>query len=243
MEVAGVSVVGKLSSDPLTNPHLALIWRSHKDSTRQVYRCVANGMDSDGQRVSVSSTVQVGAMDASCCHKMDKLQTELTGLSDKMEKLQEKMSSLEQNINLKFRLLGTSIDTGRFDVSSVYQGRVYLVSKKVRIFNITTANILCRKSGGYLVELDDAQEYQFVFNLVSTIRGANSFWTGGNDIKKEGTWVYYNSKKPVPKLSWTRGQPDNFGGREDCMEFRLNFGGLNDWLCYRKGKFICEIPI
>ena len=312
LEEADVSVVGDLSSEPLTTPHLELIWRSYTASSRQVFKCVANGMDSDGQAASVSTTVQVGAMDAGCCYKMDKLSTELTGLSDKMgatlnltgevasqiislntlfgnmealfttadgrvitqiqslankfeklegkfddvygrnsprmqtltdkmEELQKKLNSLEQNINLQFRLSG--IDKGRFDVSSVYEGRVYLVSKAEEVFNIARANNYCRESGGYLVELDDGQEYQFVFNLVSTIRGANSFWTGGNDIEEEGTWVYYNSKKPVPQLSWSGGQPDNMGGHEDCMEIRLNFGGLNDWLCNQPGKFICEIPI
>ncbi|KAK3734726.1 hypothetical protein RRG08_059908 [Elysia crispata] len=262
----------------MTTPHLEVIWSSYIASTQQVFRCVANGMDSDGQLVSESSRVQVGPMDAGCCHKMGKLQTELTGMSDtmgatlnltgevasqiisldtrfvdmeaicttvdgkvttqfqslaknlekledkfddvygrdcsrtqtltdKMEELHEKLSSLEQNFNLQFRLLG--FDKVRFDVSSVYQGRVYLVSKAVEVFNIARANNYCR----------------------------------GNYIDKEGTWVYYNSKKPVPHLSWTGGQPDNDGGLEDCMKIRLDFGGLNDWYCNQSGKVVCEIPI
>ena len=70
-----MSVVGDLCSRAMTTPHLEVIWHSYIASTQQVFRCVANGMGSDEQLVSESSTVQVGPMDAGCCHKMGKLQT------------------------------------------------------------------------------------------------------------------------------------------------------------------------
>ncbi|RUS76779.1 hypothetical protein EGW08_015456 [Elysia chlorotica] len=153
----------------------------------------------------------------------------------------EKLIALEQNMNLQLRLV--AVDKTRFDVSSAHQGRLYLVSKAAEPFNIARANHYCRLSGGYLVELDDSQEYQFVFGLASAIGGANTFWTGANDIDNEGTFVFYNNKKPAAELAWSGGQPDNAGGFEDCVEIRLDFGGLNDWICDQSGKFVCEVPI
>ncbi|GFO13808.1 collectin-11 [Plakobranchus ocellatus] len=137
-----------------------------------------------------------------------------------------------------------AIDKCSFDVSDISKGRVYLASKAQAAFNIGAANQACKSSGGYLVEFDDDEEYQFVYDFVTRTGGANTFWTGGNDIATEGHFVYFNSKRPVPTLTgWAGGQPDDYARSEDCMEIRLNFRGLNDWVCSQTGKFVCEVEL
>ena len=138
----------------------------------------------------------------------------------------------------QFRILNT------FDVSDTYKDGMYLVTKTAADFNIASANYFCRLYGGYLVELDDFEEYQFVSDLVSKILGANSFYTGGNDIDSEGTFVYYNSKKPVPQNIWTGGKPSNSNGNEHCMEIRIDADSkINDFICSGFGKYVCEVPL
>ena len=197
--------------------------------------------------------------------KYDSLQDSVDSVNGKYDSLQDSVDSVNGKYGLlmgvesKYASLQKSIDTvigkfdslkrialistARFDVSDVYNERVYLVTKAAEDFNLGSANKVCRKSGGYLVELDDTEEYQFVYDLVSKIGGASDFFTGGNDVNREGYFVYYNSGKPVPKLTWKRGQPDNTQGKEHCMEFSLFYGALNDCPCYAKGKYVCEVPL
>ena len=169
------------------------------------------------------------------------------GVSTQLETLVANLKDFRSDMNGQFKIPG--IDRSRFEVSDKYRNTVYLVSKTEENFNIASANNFCRESGGYLVELDDMEEYQFVRGLVTRIEGATYFWTGGNDIDEEGTFVYYDSKKPVPPNLWTYGvgrptQPDDYRGQEDCMEISLRWGGaLNDDVCTQPGKYVCERPL
>ncbi|GFO31298.1 collectin-11 [Plakobranchus ocellatus] len=170
--------------------------------------------------------------------KIEALDSKIEG---EIEALASKLETFQQNQNLHFKMM--AIDKGSFDVSDISKGRVYLASKAQAAFNIGAANQACKSSGGHLVEFDDDEEYQFVYDFATRTGGANTFWTGANDIEREGHFVYFNSKKPVPTLTaWSSGQPDNADGSEDCIEIRLTFG-LNDWICSQTGKFVCEVEL
>ena len=159
-------------------------------------------------------------------------------LTDKLEDLQENLNLFVRNINYQFRLL--DFDRKKFFVSTVYEGRVYLIAKASRGFNIEEANKLCMESGGYLVELNDNQEFQFVSSLKDPHERV-PLWTGANDIDNEGTFVYYNSKKPVPPLKWMAHEPNNALDGEHCVEITSN--GFNDFPCNLEGRVVCEVPI
>ncbi|KAK3773820.1 hypothetical protein RRG08_009767 [Elysia crispata] len=161
-------------------------------------------------------------------------------LENKVKELRANLSSFKQNINRKFLKFGIGA-SDEFQVSRIHQGREYLLTKKWELFNIAKANKYCRKFGGYLVEIDDEDEMTFVQNCLDTDDDEVHFWTGVNDIDKEGKFVFYHSKKPVPKLKWAHGQPDNYGDIEDCAEIIRD--GLNDLPCNSGGRVICEIPI
>ncbi|GFO01001.1 lectin-galc1 [Plakobranchus ocellatus] len=234
-EDADTVINGKTGPENDGHSYLAMSWNSPTPGYRQYYKCVANGLDHQRQAASISTTVKVGISNGGCCEKMD-------SIASKIEALDSKLETFQQNQNLQFKKV--AIDRCRFDVSDISKGRVYLASKAQAAFNIRAANQACKSSGGYLVEFDDDEEYRFVYDFVTSAGGANNFFTGGNDIQREGYFVYFNSKKPVPILrGWAVRQPDNAGGSEDCIEIRLNFQGLNDWVCSQIGKFVCEVEL
>ncbi|GFO44264.1 hypothetical protein PoB_007076900 [Plakobranchus ocellatus] len=136
----------------------------------------------------------------------------------------------------------TYTDVPSFWVSKVFRksNSVYYLSKKVSKISLDRRNDLCKSIGGYLAELDSRDEQNFVAKFVRAHSG-NYVFTGGNDIRREGTFVYYNSKKPMPALQWRHGSPDNWKNDEDCLDIML--GGFNDINCDYSGQYVCEIRL
>ena len=189
--------------------------------------------------------------------------TDCQKLSSDVEKMQMKVDSLEELVNNQSSIikenqvkhLANSEFIGyilrnfelvhfldSFDISGVFQGKRYFVTKNVAAFDIKAANVKCNVLGGFLFEIENKEEYDFVFNFCKSL-GGNDFYTGGNDIEKEGKWTYWHSEMPVAFPNWRQGQPDNRGGREDCLTLRMNYGASNDEFCGHKGKFVCEVPL
>ena len=64
-------------------------------------------------------------------------------------------------------------------------------------------------------------------------------WIGLNDRAEEDSWILHSSGMPAVYLNWMSGEPNNFGGSEDCAEMRR--GGI--WLdgkCSKSKYFVCE---
>ncbi|GFO39067.1 Cd209 antigen, partial [Plakobranchus ocellatus] len=95
-------------------------------------------------------------------------------------------------------------------------------------------NELCKTIDAYLVELDSRDEQKFVSAFLRA--HSKSFAIiGANDVEREGIFVHYNSKKPIPALRWYRTQPDNWRN-EDCV--RMWPYGLNDVTCRLSGAYM-----
>ena len=85
------------------------------------------------------------------------------------------------------------------------------------------------------------EEYNF---LTSTFVDFQNVWIAANDLAVEGTfrWVAGPEAGQLVSMTnglWASGQPDNYGGNEDCVEFwdRLKF---NDGGCQYAIKYIIE---
>ncbi|GFO14107.1 Cd209 antigen [Plakobranchus ocellatus] len=132
-------------------------------------------------------------------------------------------------------------DVPSFWVSEVFpqSNSVYFLSKRISYDSLDRRNELCKTIGGYLVELDSRDEQNFVAKFVTTISYSYIF-TGGNDIRREGHFVQYNSKKPMPALKWVGPNPDNWRN-EDCVEIKMS--GLNDISCDYSGQHVCELRV
>uniref|UniRef100_A0A3B5QGX0 C-type lectin domain-containing protein n=1 Tax=Xiphophorus maculatus TaxID=8083 RepID=A0A3B5QGX0_XIPMA len=85
----------------------------------------------------------------------------------------------------------------------------------------------CGNRGGDLVVISDDDEQKFVFALTET-----SAWIG---LRKEteGSWKWVDGTA-------LKGQPDNSGGKEDCVQIWGNSKTWNDDKCDAKIKWICE---
>ena len=154
---------------------------------------------------------------------------------------QEKQETNSELINYIMKNLKLVYFLDSFDISEVFQGKRYFVTKNVAVFDIKAANVQCNVLGGFLFEIENKEEYDFVFNFCKSL-GGNDFYTGGNDIEKEGKWTYWHSGMSVAFPNWRQGQPDNGGGSEDCLILRMSYGASNDEFCGHKGKFVCEVP-
>ena len=171
----------------------------------------------------------------------DATDEKMTSLLSQIETLNSKIDAIYRSSRVQSVLLYA--DQIKFDISDVYKDTVYLASKHEEPFNIKRANNACVAARGYLVELVDDEEYNFVFDFVKRVGGSKSFMTGGNDMAHEGKFFYFNSGKPVPaSLTWASGNPDNANNAEDCMEFLIG-RGLNDRPCQSRSKFVCEVPL
>ena len=165
-----------------------------------------------------------------------------TGIDDQAE--QVVLSDIKYfRVQLNYNEM--NFDLTKYYVSDVYVDRVYLASRQEVAFNLSGVNQECILNGGYLVELNSQAEAQFVFDFSYKLSGGaiEDFMTGANDVAQPNTFVYYNSKRPVPDYVWLPGQPDNSGGNEECAQIRARDRGLNDRACAVLSKYMCEIPL
>lgn len=69
-------------------------------------------------------------------------------------------------------------------------------------------------------------------------------WMGASDIQREGQWLWI-SGTPLPNsFPWSGGQPDNAGGKEDCLEIFCGadgYAGYNDHICTYDRYLVCEL--
>jgi hypothetical protein len=114
------------------------------------------------------------------------------------------------------------------------------------------ASTFCRDQGLNLVNVESQEKYDCLLQLIkiSGLPDATNYWTGGNDIAREGNFTWLSNGKPVDTFyPLGNGQPDNGGpgGNEDCVSLRKIFGSdanpmhvMNDEICDLKFYFICD---
>ena len=117
--------------------------------------------------------------------------------------------------------------------------------------NWTSAQENCKKHGGYLTELGTVEEFNFMRNTLREIAPTSCYdinwYLGASDVGQEGKFIWMHSKTDIGSfLVWESGEPNNYGGDEDCMAAgSLNDYRLNDLYCHRSDKkvfSICEKP-
>ncbi|KAF4523641.1 hypothetical protein B566_EDAN010150 [Ephemera danica] len=104
---------------------------------------------------------------------------------------------------------------------------------------------ICRVNHLKLLSIESAAENNIIKRGIA-MRDLNSpFWTSGNDIENEGTWIWRSTGQPVTFFNWETNQPQNFNdGDEHCI-FIGNWGQKkvpmwHDAPCTWKLFFVCE---
>ncbi|RUS78165.1 hypothetical protein EGW08_014074 [Elysia chlorotica] len=127
--------------------------------------------------------------------------------------------------------------------------------------NYTDASWRCEELGGYLASVRSWDKLQL---LSAAMGGNHSFWVGLDDMDEEGTFVWKEDGQVAFKANATSTaadmadvlmgglwdhprEPNNFGGNEDCTQIKYSEYfkemRLNDYKCFNKNKFVCEMPV
>ncbi|KAJ7324378.1 hypothetical protein JRQ81_017398 [Phrynocephalus forsythii] len=94
----------------------------------------------------------------------------------------------------------------------------------------------CFQAGGQLASPRSSAENAAVQQIVS--RHNKAAYLGMNDIQTEGTFMYINGSE-VRYTNWANEEPNNAGGKEDCIEIYLD-GKWNDRSCTERRLIVCE---
>jgi hypothetical protein len=98
----------------------------------------------------------------------------------------------------------------------------------------------CVAQGGHLVSIHGQPLQDDVAQTALAIAG-DVFWLGGNDQAVEGTFAWTDGT-PLDFTSWNGGEPNNYGGNENCMQLAPWTGGLwNDLDCATPGRYVCRL--
>ena len=107
----------------------------------------------------------------------------------------------------------------------------------------------CEMKGAHLISLEYKDKQEDLVEYVSSItnRRRGKYWTGGNDIHKEGVWEWEGVGGEVPDYGWAE-DPYN-SPEENCLSWSVTFGynvGDSDsnWhgaSCCNSQRYICQV--
>ncbi|XP_062613584.1 C-type lectin lectoxin-Thr1-like [Saccostrea cucullata] len=108
------------------------------------------------------------------------------------------------------------------------------------------SQLWCFDTGGKLAEIETEDENTFIRNSIISARSANKItdgvWVGGTDQETEGVWKWASTNTNINFTFWAQGEPNDFRGNEDCLEFAEDKGWWwNDNNCEATMSFLCEI--
>ncbi|KAK6975234.1 pulmonary surfactant-associated protein D, partial [Biomphalaria glabrata] len=121
--------------------------------------------------------------------------------------------------------------------------RLYYISK-AKFVSYAQASTWCSQNlGGYPAEIDTAEELKFIeqYAIFTKVR---KIFIAGTDAGKDGVFLSQRTGAPITVFDWAKGEPNNSGGVEDCLELNGNKQGrMNDTPCSRASVFhnvLCE---
>ncbi|KAI8790140.1 fucolectin [Biomphalaria glabrata] len=129
-----------------------------------------------------------------------------------------------------------------FKRSDVYKGRRYYLSQQEPTCRSEEAMATCVLYGGYLVEIEDLDEFNFIKIFIQKFSGFRLILIGATDNAQEEDWRYRTNNTLVPSFLV---QSRKFG---NCLYLYDGSGWLAlDDLCYYTApqypaRFLCEIP-
>ncbi|XP_051810651.1 C-type lectin domain family 4 member M-like [Acanthochromis polyacanthus] len=96
----------------------------------------------------------------------------------------------------------------------------------------------CIAVGADLVSIESRQEQVFVNGILNA---GQQVWIGLTDSYTEGVWKWVDGTS-VTTTYWQPGQPNSYGGDQDCGEFvqKSSLGEWNDEGCSHDQAWICE---
>ena len=113
----------------------------------------------------------------------------------------------------------------------------------------------CEVRGAALVRLEDPGQYETFLEFVGrlTRRRRGQYWTAGNDIRTEGSWLWEGAgpgDQEVPQFGWAEGSEalQYNSLQENCLAWSVRFGfnigdSESSWQgasCCNSLQFVCQ---
>ncbi|XP_049799085.1 C-type mannose receptor 2-like [Schistocerca nitens] len=115
----------------------------------------------------------------------------------------------------------------------------YALIRLSRIFMTwPAAKKTCEDEGAQLAIPPDQYAFDGLRRIFSTVQGIWYANIGVTDQVSEGVFLDIHGR-PVSYLPWQPNQPDNYGDKEDCVDFNI-VGLSNDVNCENPAPFFCE---
>ncbi|XP_033746479.1 perlucin-like [Pecten maximus] len=139
--------------------------------------------------------------------------------------------------------LGLSLVQNAFGCSSgwvSHNDKCYLLSSYKASWPVAAS--YCRTFNSKLAEPMDQSSVAF---LSGEVKGSapmrdTTYYLGGGDLFVEGEWIWMSTQAAIGVTNWNPGEPNDAGGKEDCVEIALT-GLWNDDVCDQPKGFICEM--
>ncbi|KAK9981648.1 hypothetical protein ABG768_001172 [Culter alburnus] len=163
----------------------------------------------------------------SLSQKKLELETRVSDLTAEKSQLQNSSNSLNQK--------KLELETELRKISEQAIGCLVASNKEM---SWSDSRKYCRDRGGDLVIIKSEKKQRCISSFIKDM-----VWIGLSDIEKEGnmTWV---DNSPLKQGFWEKNEPNDAGGKEDCIELNPGKTVLNNWNdipCSDKRKCVCEI--
>ncbi|XP_065145826.1 galactose-specific lectin nattectin-like [Paramisgurnus dabryanus] len=107
--------------------------------------------------------------------------------------------------------------------------------------NWATAEKNCQSFDANLASVRSTAENNFLLSLL--VPADTRAWLGGHDGEVEGQWLWTDGSQ-FDFTNWCSGQPDNGGGKENCLEISYTTNRCwNDQTCSSPTSYICAKPL
>ncbi|XP_039678903.1 galactose-specific lectin nattectin-like isoform X2 [Perca fluviatilis] len=123
-----------------------------------------------------------------------------------------------------------------------YSGRCFLYVPTAMTWSNAERN--CQSLGGNLASVHNVQEYQEIQRLiVKTTFESKETWIGGSDAQQDSIWLWSDGSHFI-HVNWCRGLPDNYQGRQHCLQMNYGEGKCcDDVECFTLRPFVCSKKI
>ncbi|XP_068596910.1 CD209 antigen-like [Brachionichthys hirsutus] len=196
------------------------------------------------------SSLKSGAarLEGSCntlSNRINRLQSSYNSLRGDQEQLQTRYDGLQA----RYTGLVTDEDQLLKMIDTIRRSRLcqtgwikfnagcYFVSTEKK--NWTLSRQDCVANGADLIVVNSRDEQAFINRLVNSSQNA---WIGLTDMIDEGHWIWVDGN-PVTTTYWQAGQPNSYGGKQDCGELVPASSGDGEWNddgCFAPQIWICE---
>jgi hypothetical protein len=134
-------------------------------------------------------------------------------------------------------------DSSVFLHSAEFNGRKYYLSKN-GLGHVDLSQFICIVKGGYLAEINDKAEFEFVQKFVAThLAGRRNYpdvYLGARDEGAQEKWKFLHNPRDQMYTDWGGFPSSGY----DCMVLSEHTGFyMNDYRCDGHDRFLCEVPL